>query len=52
MEKNKIDGNYYVQMNSLMMYLLEVYLIEKKNYYESYHEFLDFLCDDDEGLNL
>lgn len=40
-----IDGNYYVQLNPLMMYLLEVYLLEKQNYYESYHQMIDFLTE-------
>jgi len=39
------DGNHHVQINPLMMYLLEVYLLEKKNYYESYHTLIDFLSD-------
>ena len=29
-----------------MMYLLEVYLLEKKNYYDSYHELIQFLSQD------
>lgn len=33
-------------MNPLMMYLLEVYLLEKKNYYDSYHELIQFLSQD------
>lgn len=30
-----------------MMYIIEVYLSEKKNYYESYHQILDFLVEGD-----
>jgi hypothetical protein len=38
-----IDGSYNVEINPLMMYLIEVYLLEKKNYYDSYHMLIDFV---------
>lgn len=38
-----LEGNYYVEINSLMMYVLEVYTLEKKNYYDSYCGLIDFL---------
>jgi hypothetical protein len=41
-----IDGSYYIKLNPLMMYLLEVYLLEKKSYFDSYHLMVEFLsCD-------
>lgn len=46
-----IEGNYYVQINPLMMYIMEVYMLEKQNYYESYHGLIDFLAHGD-GLDL
>lgn len=45
-ENQASDGNYHIEMNPLMMYLLEVYLLEKKNYYDSYHELIQFLSQD------
>jgi hypothetical protein len=38
-----VDGSYYIKLNPLMMYLLEVYLLEKKSYYSSYHHMAEFL---------
>ena len=38
-----LEGNYYVEINSLMLYILEVYTLEKKNYYDSYSQLIDFL---------
>ena len=47
-----LEGNYYVEINSLMMYILEVYVLEKKNYFDSYSALIDFIADEDDEIDL
>lgn len=35
-----------------MMYILEVYVLDKKNFYDSYSDLINFLADDDGFLDL